>query len=134
MRPPRIPRTVLKGCRRPDPRRAADGHRVWIKTLPCLGCGRRPPSDPAHLRFNEADPVLKGAAGRKPPNRLLVPLCRACHDSEERGKLTFWGGCMSKGISDPIGVAGRLWLVSGDTERGFAAIQHARPGMVTAWL
>ncbi len=135
MNQPRIPRTVPKGKRRPNPRRANDQHRVWIKTLPCLGCGGRPPSDPAHLRFNEADPILKGGAGLKPPNHLLVPLCRACHTQEEnRGKLTFWGECKSKGISPPIGVAQRLWRVSGDTEMGFAIIRHARYALPTAWF
>jgi hypothetical protein len=41
---------------------------------------------------------------------------------------------MAQGISDPIGVAERLRRISGDTERGFAAIRHARPGLRTAWL
>jgi hypothetical protein len=129
----RIPRSVPRGKRKPNLRRA-DEHRVWVKALPCLGCGRRPPSDPAHLRFNEADPVIKGAMARQPSDFRVVPLCRSCHRREENeGKLTFWGDCMSKGISDPIAVAERLRRISGDTERGFAAIQHARPGLPTAW-
>jgi hypothetical protein len=133
-RPPRIARTVPKGQRKPNLRRA-DEHRTWIKLLPCLGCGRRPPCDPAHLRFSTADEPLKPGTGLKPPDHRIVPLCRTCHDTEERfGKLTFWGVCMSQGISDPIGVAERLMRISGDTERGFAAIQHARPGLPTAWL
>jgi hypothetical protein len=132
MTPPRIVREVPKGKRRPDPRRA-DDHRKWVKLLPCLGCGARPPSDPAHLRFNEADPIFKGAMGKRPPDWRIVPLCRRCHDLEEnKGKLTFWGDCMSKGISDPIAVAERLRRISGDTQRGFDAIGHARPALPTA--
>lgn len=127
----RIPRSLPKHERKPGRLRDRD-HLDWIKTLPCLACGRRPPCDPAHLRFNHADPVFKGAAGLKPPDSLVVALCRACHNREEAGKLTFWAGCMARGIHDPIGVAYRLRRISGDTDRGFAAIAHARPGLITA--
>ena len=132
-RAPRIAKNMPARTHRPDPRRQ-DEHRKWIKLLPCLGCGHRPPCDPAHLRFNEGDPVFKGAAGKRPPDWLLVPLCRECHDREEQGKLTFWGSCMASGISDPLAVASRLRRISGDIERGYQAIKHARPGLPTAWL
>jgi hypothetical protein len=131
---PRIPRTVAQSKRKPNPRKW-DEHRQWVKTLPCLGCGKRPPCDPAHLRFATADEPLKPGMGLKPPDHnRLVPLCRACHDTEETGKITFWSARMAQGISDPIAVAERLRRISGDTERGFAAIQHARRGLRTAWL
>jgi hypothetical protein len=79
--------------------------------------------------------VLKGAMGKQPSDWLLVPLCRECHDCEEQlGKLTFWGLCMTHGISDPLGVAGRLRNVSGDTELGYRAIQRARRGLPTAGM
>jgi hypothetical protein len=131
--PPRISREVPRGKPKPN-LRVRDKHREWIKLLPCLGCGHRPPSDPAHLRFNIAD-QLKPGMRLKPPDTLCVPLCRDCHRREEdKGKLTFWGERMGLGISDPVGVANRLWCISGDTERGFAAIQHARPRLITAWL
>lgn len=122
-----------RGAPKPGRVRNRD-HLDWIKTLPCLACGRRPPCDPAHLRFNHAEPVHKGAMGSRPPDDKAVPLCREDHDAEERGKLTFWANCMERGISDPVGVAQRLWRISGDTDRGFAAIAHARPGLKTAWL
>jgi hypothetical protein len=131
--PPRIARKVPRGKRRSNPRRN-DEHRRWVKLLPCLGCGARPPSDPAHLRFNMADEPLKPGTGLKPPDWWIVPLCRACHATEEAGKLSFWAACMAKYISDPKAVAERLRRISGDTERGFAAIQHARPGLPTAWM
>lgn len=108
------------------------GHLDWIKTLCCLTCGCRGPCDPAHLRFNHAAPMHKGAKGLRPPDNLAVPLCRRCHDLEEAGKLTFWGRCMERGISDPVAVAERLYRISGNTERGFAAIARARPGQITA--
>ena len=134
MSPPRIARTVSRGIRKPNLRRD-DEHRKWVKLLPCLGCGARPPSDPAHLRFNTGDEPLKHGTGLKPPDFRIVPLCRSCHDAEEAwGKLTFWALCMDRGISDPIAVAERLRRISGDTQRGFDAIRHARPALPTAWM
>ena len=132
-RPARIPKTMPIYNRRRSERRV-DHHLRWLKTLPCLGCGRAPPCDPAHLRFATADEPLKPGIGLKPPDWRAVGLCRRCHDKEERGKLTFWAACMSIGISDPIAVAGQLWRVSGDTPAGYRAIQHARPGLRTAML
>lgn len=123
--------TPPRGERKPGRLRSRD-HLDWLKTLPCLACGCRPPCDPAHLRFNHAEPVHKGAAGLQPPDDKAVPLCRDCHNREEDGKVTFWGLCMAKGISDPVAVAARLYRISGETARGFAAIQHARPGLPTA--
>ena len=130
---PRISRPHLVHNRRPNVRRI-DHHRLWIKTLCCLGCGRAGPCDPAHLRFATDDEPLKPGTGLKPPDWRLVPLCRRCHDKEEHGKVTFWGACMALGVSDPIGVAGQLWRVTGDTEAGYRTIQHARPGLRTAML
>jgi len=46
----------------------------------------------------------------------------------------FWAQLQEKGVSDPWSVAQRLYRISGDTERGYAAIAHARPGLQTAWL
>lgn len=130
----RIPRSAPLHNRRPDPRRLPE-HRVWVKTLPCLRCGRRPPCDPMHLRFNEGDPVYKGAMGAQPPDWLIVPGCRDCHRREEnQGKLTFWGEAQAEGIHDPIAVAERLRRISLDTEKGYAAIAKARPGLPTARL
>lgn len=128
----RIPRALPQHERKPGRLRDRD-HLDWIKTLPCLACGCRPPCDPAHLRFNHADPVFKGGMGIKPGDDLVVPLDRPCHEKEEAGKITFWADCMARGISDPVAVAYRLRLISGDTDRGFAAIAHARPGLLTAW-
>jgi hypothetical protein len=104
----RIQKAMPKQIERKPGRLRDRAHLDWIKTLPCLACGCRPPCDPAHLRFNEGHPIHKGAMGSRPPDDLAVPLCRADHDREEDGKLTFWAKCMERGISDPIGVAERL--------------------------
>lgn len=130
----RIQKPALVHVRKPNLRLARD-HLDYLKLLPCLGCGARPPCDPAHLRFSTADEPLKAGTGLKPPDWRAVPLCRKCHDTEERkGKLIFWGECQGRGVSDPIGVAARLRRISGDVEKGFATIAHSRPGLQTAWL
>lgn len=134
MRAARISKNLPTPIRAKPQRFRSRDHLDFLKLLPCLGCGRRGPCDPAHLRFNHAHPVFKGAAGRRPPDDLAVPLCRKCHETEDDGKLTFWAGCMARGVSDPVGVAQRLRRISGDLDRGFAAIAHARPGLQTAWL
>lgn len=79
--------------------------------------------------------MTDGAAGRKPSDFYAVPLCPQCHLAEQHqyGERTFWASRMEQGISDPWSVAARLWTISGDTNRGFAAIAKARPGLQTAW-
>lgn len=65
----------------PDKKRLAR-----IREMPCLLCGKAPPSDPAHLRIGHV-----GGTGLKPPDELTVPLCRRCHDEETRsGPPLFW--------------------------------------------
>lgn len=128
----RIPKMMPPRGERKPGRLRDRAHLDWLKTLCCLGCGRRGPCDPAHLRFNEAHPVHKGAAGLQPPDDLAVPLCRVCHNEEETGKQTFWATRMDMGVTDPIGVAGQLRRVSGDTDKGLRAIAHARRGLPTS--
>jgi hypothetical protein len=41
---------------------------------------------------------------------------------------------MMRGITDPWTVAERLYRISGDLELGYRAIQHARPGLLTAGM
>lgn len=57
-----------------------------IRRLPCLLCGKAPPSEAAHLRIGHV-----GGTGMKPPDDLTIPLCRQHHDEETRsGPPLFW--------------------------------------------
>lgn len=116
---------------KPQPWLRDRGHLDWIALLPCLRCGRRPPCHPAHIRLH-----TDGAGARKPSDFFVVPLCAECHlaDQHWRGERTFWAEAMALGISDPWSVARRLYRISGDLDKGFAAIHHARPGLPTARL
>jgi hypothetical protein len=52
---------------------------AWVRTLPCLGCGRTP-SEAAHAKS-------RGAGGTA---AHLVPLCHRCHREQHQvGILTF---------------------------------------------
>lgn len=57
-----------------DPRQRDPGYLAWLRTLPCCcGCGKPAPSDAAHLRTGVT------GMGRKPHDRLAVPLDHGCH-------------------------------------------------------
>ena len=65
---------------KPQRRERHTAHTHWISTLPCLVCGRQPPSDPHHVRSF-------GAGGTE---RDCVPLCRNCHTQYHAlGRFTF---------------------------------------------
>lgn len=126
--PPRIARTVLKGKRRPDQRRASN-HLAFIRTLPCIACGRYPPSEAAHVRKG-----TDGGSGVKPSDRFSLPLCvslhlitgsviEGCHAKQHRvGELTFWAELQI----DPLDAASALWTHSGDIEAGERIVFRAR--------
>jgi hypothetical protein len=109
MRPsPRIARTIPRGQRKPDPKRAAQ-HLAFIRGLPCMICGARP-SEAAHVRRG-----TDGGIGVKPSDRFSLPLCRAHHDAQHsNGEVSFWA---YYGI-DPVDQALRLWTISGQQEAG----------------
>lgn len=134
----RIPKAPLIWVPKPQPWLRDRDHLDWVGLLPCLFCGRRDCSVAAHIRLG-----TDGSGARKPSDHFVVPLCSVpriisgCHqlqDSWGWGEQRFWADFMARGGSDPWGVAQRLWRISGDLDRGYAAIAHARPGMPTAWL
>jgi hypothetical protein len=98
-------------------------HQEFIRSLPCLACGKPAPS--------EFVPVL-GAVGLgvSPNERYLVPLCGpatiwsdCCHSRlHYRGPRHFWS---ELGI-DPLDLARRLWRVSGDWAAGASLVRLAR--------
>jgi len=64
-----------------------------------------------------------GGTGIKPGDRYAVPLCALCHAKQHRvGELTFWSALRI----DPINVAARLWVASGDEKAGARTVFRAR--------
>ena len=61
-------------------------HLIRVRAMPCLVCGRPPPSEAAHIRMG-----LSGGTSLKPGDDLTVPLCHDCHATQHRdGEVTFW--------------------------------------------
>lgn len=132
----RIQKALPVYVRKPQPWLRDSDHLGWVEMLPCLACGRRGCSVAAHVRL-----YGDGAGARKPSDNKVVPLCGlpkvldGCHEQQHgMSEALFWAQLMEKGVSDPWGVAERLYRITGDTDRGYAAIAHARPGLPTAWL
>jgi hypothetical protein len=113
----RIPRTVAHGKPKPDLRRRSQ-HLAFIRQLPCVVCGKAPPSEAAHVRSGS-----DGSAGMKPADRYCLSLCSDCHALQHQfGELAFW----STVRIDPLNVAFRLWTVSGDIKAGERVVFRAR--------
>jgi|SRR5215831_21251307 len=113
----RIPRTMAPGTRKPEVRRRWQ-HLAFVRQLPCVVCGKAPPSEAAHVRSGS-----DGGAGMKPADRYCVSLCNDCHALQHQfGELTFW----STVRIDPLNVASRLWTVSGDIKAAERIVFRAR--------
>lgn len=76
-------------------------HLAFVRSQPCLVCGRNP-ADPHHLRF--AQPW---GFGLKVGDEFTVPLCRSHHRELHRkgNEVNWWAGY---GI-DPLATAKALW-------------------------
>ena len=98
-------------------------HQAFIRSLPCLSCGKRAPSECAQVG------MLAGL-GLRGTDYYLVPLCgpvtvwqNCCHSRKHyRGAARFWS---ELGI-DALGVARQLWRVSGDVTAGHRVVARAR--------
>ena len=95
-------------------------HQAFIRSLPCLSCGKRAPSECAYV----------GMLGLLPSHWYFVPLCGpatvwqdCCHSRKHHsGAARFWA---ELGL-DPIDLAFELWRVSGDLTAGLRTITEAR--------
>lgn len=55
---------------------------LWVQGLRCAFCGRRPPSENAHMEARK----MGGAGGTY---ETILPLCRDCHERFDLGKRRF---------------------------------------------
>lgn len=109
------------------PRQRASLHLQWIRTLPCIICGKRGNIHAAHLR---AASLRHGKLGtgiaQKPDDAWTLPLCPDHHILGEEAQhrmeeLAFW----KTHSIDPFAVALALWRASGDDEIGFLVVKEA---------
>lgn len=126
---PRHPEAfTLSPSKTKRPRQTDDGHLKWIRTLPCLICGKRG-VHAAHIRM-AALRYGKRETGKseKPSDKWTLPLCAEHHtdgpEAQHRGsEAAFW---QRYGI-DPFIVAMALYQCSGDDEAGETIVQEHRP-------
>ena len=120
--PPRLLRRQSHGSTPPD-YPALKRHQRFIRSLPCLGCGKPAPSECAYIGR------LAGL-GSHGTDYYLVPLCGpatvwqdCCHSRKHYlGAARFWS---ELGIG-PLDLAAQLWRVSGDVTAGLRAVMLAR--------
>jgi hypothetical protein len=100
-------------------------HLRFLRTQPCLICGRQP-SDPHHLRFAQPQ-----ALGRKVSDEFVVPLCRTHHREAHRAsrEIAWW---QAQGIA-PLATAETFWRMSQSAQAIIAMasadieLQHEKP-------
>ena len=114
-----MPRRLRARLPSPPDDRLLTQHQAFIRSLPCLSCGKRAPSECAQVG------MLAGL-GLRGTDYYLVPLCGpatvwqdCCHSRKHyRGAARFWS---ELGI-DPPDLAWQLWRVSGDVTAGLRAV------------
>jgi len=73
-----------------QPRERNEDHLALIRQCPCLGCGKDPSGEAAHLRISMEGKQSAGI-GAKPGDRWANPLCHGCHmDQHSIGENAFW--------------------------------------------
>ena len=98
--------------------RRSPKHCTFIRLLSCVGCGRRGPSECAHVRMGHFGGVVvpqaeRGGTGLKPADRWTVPLCTHCHRLQhEIGERSFWEATEL----NPLALAQALWRNTGNLE------------------
>jgi hypothetical protein len=115
------------GTPRRRPRQRAAQHLKWLRTLPCVICGKTGNMHAAHLRTASPRHGKRAVGfGEKPDDCWTTPLCMEHHligeEAQHQGnELAFW---LRFGI-DPFALALALWRASGDDELGFVIIREA---------
>lgn len=101
------------------------GHQRFIRSLPCLVCGKPAPSECACVGMLAGLGITIG-------DRYFLPLCGpatvwqdCCHSRKHYlGAARFW----SEFGLEPLDLAAELWRVSGDVMVGLHAVRRARQG------
>jgi hypothetical protein len=106
------------------PRQHDEAHLKFIRTLPCVVTGLRD-VDAAHIRYGDISyhkPTT--GMGEKPHDKWTVPLSpeehRRQHSMNERDYWTLVG-------INPLDLAIKLWMYTGDEEACESIILEARP-------
>lgn len=97
-----------------------EAHLAFIRTLPCIACGRTG-CDVHHLLR-----TAERGMGRKSDDNHTLPMCHEQHmelhtDGNERRYLLAHAG-----IEDPVGLSEAIYAASGNPEAAISAIERAK--------
>ncbi len=117
-----------------QPRVREPAYLNWIRSLPCLNCGKPPRSEAAHIRAGyPADGWRPTGMQERPSDRRTAPLCRSCHRDGPKaqhaaGERSWWE---ARGIYPPSLCAqlSEAYEAGTDVAADMAAF-HARVGIV----
>ena len=110
------------------PRHRANSHLKWIRTLPCIICGKRANIHAAHLRAPSPQfGKLSIGIAEKPDDCWTTPLCGDHHlfgeEAQHQGReIDFW----RRHDINPFALALALWRASGDDELGHLILDEFR--------
>jgi hypothetical protein len=112
------------GRRQKRPRRHAEQHLEWIRTLPCVVSLTRNGVEAAHVRYADARYAKRAVGtGEKPDDKYAVPLNWQAHRRQhEMDEREYW----RQMDMDPVMIAVALWSCSGDDEAGEQIIREMR--------
>jgi hypothetical protein len=90
-------------------------HLAAIRQLPCIKCGMDPAGEAAHVRMSSGVHNKHNAGGRKPSDKWVLPVDRACHQNDfdsihKIGEHAFFDALNL----DPLLTCERLYAVSPD--------------------
>ena len=98
----------------------SEPHRRFIASLGCCMCPAQPPTQAAHIRFNQT-----GGTGLKPCDSLTVPLCPSCHSRQHAtSELAVYGD-----VDRVKRLAKDLFEVSGDGLKALVLISKFKSGL-----
>jgi len=81
-----------------NPREKDSAYLNWIRTLPCVACGKSAPSQAAHIRSGYPEPGWRPTGmAEKPSDWRTAPLCRDCHldgpkAQHRHNERSWWAG------------------------------------------
>jgi len=122
----RAPRRLLRGQSQPSTwpdNPILTKHQRFIRSLPCLGCGKPAPSECAYVGMLAGlglPPTDDYLLARRGPATVWQDCCHS--RKHYLGAALFWS---ELGI-DPVDLAAQLWRVPGNVTAGWRAVMLAR--------
>jgi hypothetical protein len=114
-----------------QPRERDPAFLKFVRTMPCVACGKSGPSDAAHIRAPSIEHGKRYTGkGEKPSDRWAVPLCRGCHRAQHKtAEPTFW----ARLGKNPFNIAVELYRIGHGTPTTRRPKPRAKIRQRTSW-